>query len=322
MGASELGWECCHTLFEMDQEIVGIFSVPREFRISWATAPVRNVRFRSFEDLASAHGVPLIYVNKKMSDPEYKEMLQQLRPDILVVIGWYHMVPGSLRRLAPLGAVGIHASLLPRYRGGAPLVWSIINGETQTGVSLFQLTDGVDDGDLVGQESFPIAMEDDIASVVEKATIASVHLVREYIPRLATGRAPCYAQDHAQATVMPQRQPQDGLIDWQVLSSLEAYNRVRAQTRPYPGAFTYLGGEKLIVWKAALCDAVNHAAQAGEILPMPLQMPEALGVWCHDGRLLAVQQIGLVSGGVMSGAEYAHLRALCTGAVLGNTGVP
>ncbi|MGQ9581833.1 MAG: methionyl-tRNA formyltransferase [Armatimonadota bacterium] len=297
MGASELGWECCRTLFEMGQDVVAIFSIPKEFRISWSFQLVTNVRYRSFEDLARAHSVPLIYVTKKMSALEYKNILQQMRPDILVVIGWYYMVPRSLREIAPLGAVGIHASLLPKYRGGAPLVWTIINGEARGGVSLFHLADGVDDGDLIGQSSFDIGLEEDIADVIRKATSASVQLVREYIPRLAAGNAPRMSQDHTHATVVPQRKPEDGLLDWTAKSALQAYNWVRAQTRPYPGAFTYLLGEKVTLWRASLSESLRHDTLPGEILPTVSEAPDAFGVWCADGRLLRVHEVEVDSGG-------------------------
>lgn len=310
MGASELGWECCRTLFEIGQEVVGIFSIPPEFRISWSTTPVRNVRFRSFEDLARAYSVPLTYVTKKMSNPEYKEMVRTLQPDILVVIGWYYMVPRSLRGLAPLGAVGIHASLLPKYRGGAPLVWAIINGETQTGVSLFHFADGVDDGDLIAQSAIEIAFEDDIAQVVRKSMDASVQLVRDYIPMLAAGNAPRIPQDHTQATVVPQRKPEDGLLDWRTKSAEQAYNWIRAQTRPYPGAFTYLGHERLTIWKACLDDKRKSENQAGGIVPWLPDAPDAFGVWCADRRLLCVLEVGLSNGRIMSGADLVNTHAI------------
>lgn len=304
MGASELGWVCCRALFELGQEVVGIFSIPKKFRISWSSQPVTNVRYRSMEDLAQAHSIPLVYITKKMSDPEYKNILQQMQPDLLVVIGWYYMVPRSLREIAPLGAVGIHASLLPKYRGGAPLVWTIINGETQGGVSLFHLADGVDDGDLIGQIGFDIGLEEDIADVIRKATNASVQLVREYIPRLAAGNAPRIPQDHALATVVPPRKPEDGLLDWTTKSALQAYNWVRAQTRPYPGAFTYLLGKKVTLYKASLSEVVcGKDVFPGEILPTVPDAPDALGVWCADNRLLRVHEVEVDGVGV-SGREF------------------
>jgi len=329
MGASELGWECCRALFEAGQQVVGVFSIPREFRISWSPgAAVTNVRFKSFEGLAAAHSVPLVYVTKKMSDPEYAEEMRRLRPDLLIVVGWYYMLPRSLREAATLGAVGLHASLLPKYRGGAPLVWAVINGETSTGVSLFHFADGVDDGDLVGQARFDIGEGDDIAALVGKATEASVGLMRECVPLLASGDAPRVPQDHSLATVVPQRRPEDGLIDWGAKSARQAYDWVRAQTRPYPGAFTYLNGEKLIVWRAAPPDARDEdggAGAPGSIVRKPAGAADGFGVRCADGRLLRVLEVGDAGGACFGGAEFARARALDGGAFdtgdMGNAGV-
>jgi methionyl-tRNA formyltransferase len=153
MGASEIGWECCKLLFEQGKNIVGIFSIRKEFIISWSKSPVTNVRFRNFEDLSQQYHSPIIYVTHKLTDPYYQRILIDLKPDILIVIGWYYMIPRSIRYIATYGAIGIHASILPKYRGGAPLVWAIINGETKTGVTLFYLEDGVDDGDIIAQGS-------------------------------------------------------------------------------------------------------------------------------------------------------------------------
>ena len=305
MGATELGWNCCRTLLEIGQEVVGIFSIPQQFKISWSPTPVTNVQYRSFADLADAHSIPLIQVTKKMG--EYREDLRELRPDIIIVVGWYYMLPRSLRELAPLGAAGLHASLLPKYRGGAPLVWATINGETRTGVSFFYFADAVDDGDIIGQESFEIAFEDDIAALVQKASRASVDLIKQYVPALANRNAPRVKQDHTQATVVPQRKPEDGLIDWQACSARQAYDWIRAQTRPYPGAFTFLGPEKVTIWKAGLHQGLNRCElPAGAIVD---DTPEGFGVCCADGQVLSVKEIGLGNGELMTGAEFQARHA-------------
>src|SRR5207249_2078477 len=101
MGATELGRECCQTLLTMGQEVVGILSIPPEFRISWSKDPVRNVRFRTFDDLADEHGIPILYVTKDFSYKECRQRIVHWQPDILVVIGWYYMVPHSLRDSTP-----------------------------------------------------------------------------------------------------------------------------------------------------------------------------------------------------------------------------
>lgn len=318
MGASELGWDCCRTLLESGQEVVGILSIPKEFRISWSDRPVTNVRFKSFEDLSQQYGIPLGYVTTKMSDPVYRELLQSWKPDLLIVIGWYYLVPPVLRDLARLGAVGIHASLLPRYRGGAPLVWAMINGERETGISLFHFADGVDTGDVIAQRTFAIAFEDDIATVVRKSLSASLDVLREYVPMLAAGTAPRRAQDHSLATLVPQRKPEDGLLNWNDVTALQAYNWVRAQTRPYPGAFTFIGPEKVTLWKAvpvAASEAVN--APPGSVVMPVVGESELLGVVCADRELLGLSEVEGADGQVMTGAELARMRSLAAGTVLG-----
>jgi methionyl-tRNA formyltransferase len=311
MGATELGWNCCRAILEIGQEVVGIFSIPRQFRISWSAAPVTNVQYKSFEDLAADHSIRLVHVTRKMSDPEYRETLRELRPDILMVVGWYYMVPRVLREMAMLGAVGLHASLLPKYRGGAPLVWATINGETQTGVSFFYFADGVDDGDIIGQRSFEIAFDDDIAALVNKASQASVELLREYVPRLAAGRAPRIPQDHSQATFVSQRKPEDGLIDWQRLSARQVYDWVRAQTRPYPGAFTFLHDEKVTIWKSTFsARAPKLDEPPGTIIPNLSPASESFGVCCADGYVLQIDEVGLEDETTMSGAQFAAARSL------------
>jgi methionyl-tRNA formyltransferase len=317
MGASELGWECCRTLFEMGQDVVGIFSIPREFRISWSPHPVTNVRFKSFDELADQHAVPLTYVTKKMSDPEYFDTLRRLRPDILIVIGWYYLIPRAMRELAPLGAVGIHGSLLPRYRGGAPLVWAVINGEARAGISLFHLSDGVDDGDVIAQAGFDIAVEDTISEVIGKASEASVRSIRDYVPRLANGTAPRRPQDPHAATVVPQRRPEDGVIDWHARSAADVYNWVRAQTKPYPGAFTYFGRETVRIWKASCFTGSRQSGGPGTVFTDVPGRPGTFGVWCADGLAVLVQEVGLSDGTVLSGAEFVVAHKVHPGTLLG-----
>ena len=255
-GASALGYRCCEQLIADGHQVVGLFTIPRDFRISYSPgAPVRNVLHRDFHSLGEAHGIPVISVEGRMAS--FADQLAALKPDLLVVVGWYYMVPASLRALAPLGCVGIHGSLLPRYRGGAPLVWALINGERETGMTLFHFTDGVDDGDIVGQIAFPVGTRDTIADLLAKGEAASLQLIVEYIPRFANGTAPRVPQDHSQATVVPQRSPDDGEIDWN-WDAAHIDRFIRAQTRPYPGAFTVINGKRVRIWSADI-EAIESA---------------------------------------------------------------
>lgn len=247
LGASELGYDCCESLLLNGQNIVGIFTIPQEFKISYSKdKPVKNVLFKDFHALGSRYNVPVIDVKEKMSS--YEGVLRELKPDFLLVIGWYYMIPKSLRELANKGCAGIHASLLPKYRGGAPLVWAMINGEKETGISFFYFSDGVDDGDLIAQIKFSISESDTIKDLLEKTKQASLVLVEEYVPKIAQGTAPKLAQV-GEPTYVPQRKPEDGLIDWS-WDNAKIKRFIKAQTKPYPGAFTIIDGKKLIIWDA------------------------------------------------------------------------
>jgi len=136
-------------------------------------------------------------------------------------------------------------------------------------------------------------------------------LITQYVPSLAVGDAPRIKQDHAQATVVPQRKPEDGLINWPALSARQAYDWIRAQTRPYPGAFTFLGQEKVTIWKAGLIEsAILDSYQAGTIV---LDHPEHLAVCCADRTALLIKEVGLADGSSMTGTEFRRLRSLRPG---------
>jgi len=250
MGATKFGLRCLRAAIECNQTIVGCTSTPPVFKISYAPEGVKNVNYVDLVEVAKELGVPCIPYDRK-NVLGFASEVAKLRPDVLLVAGWYYMVPSSLRSVAPLGAIGLHGSLLPKYRGGAPLVWAIMNGEREAGLTLFHLEDVADAGDIIGQEKFPIGPDDTIADALARTDQAAERLLKRYLPLLAENRAPRIPQNHADATKFPQRKPEDGQIDWSK-SPEETRNFIRAQTRPYPGAFTYIQGKKVTIWDATI----------------------------------------------------------------------
>jgi methionyl-tRNA formyltransferase len=251
-GATELGYKCCRLIIEEKlADITGIFTIPKQFNISYSDKPVNNVNFADFHDLGKEFGIPVTDVTGKMGS--YYENIKKLAPDLIVVIGWYYMVPQAIRNAAAKGCVGMHASLLPKYRGGAPLVWAIINGEEKTGLSFFYLDDGVDSGDIIAQHEIEIKETETIKDIIDKVTVSAIDITREYIPKLANGTAPKIKQDESKATTVPQRKPDDGLIDWN-WDVKRIKNFIRAQTKPYPGAYTIINGKKISIWDAEITE--------------------------------------------------------------------
>lgn len=252
MGASELGFDCCNAIINKGHNVVGIFTIPQKFNIKYkeqaGRIQVNNCLYKDFRSFASDN-LPVVLVEEKMT--AYQESLAAMKPDLILAVGWYYMIPPSMIAMAPKGAIGIHGSLLPKYRGNAPFVWAIINGEKETGISLFYFEKGVDEGDIIAQEKFPIEESDTIREVLEKARLSSIKVLEEYLPQLANGTAPRMVQDHSKATIFPKRTPEDGKIDW-AWDAIRIKNFIRAQTKPYPGAFTIINNKKVVIWDADL----------------------------------------------------------------------
>ena len=290
-------------------QLAGILTTPAKIDISYSKTPVSICTHVCFDELATQAGAELAVLDAKATPSACRQHLARWKPDLLLVLGWYYMVPMAIIQTARLGCAGIHASLLPRYRGGAPIPWAIINGETRTGITLFYFDDGVDTGDVIAQRNFPIEQDDTCATVYDKATQASIETLRELLPLMAKGAAPRRRQDESQATQFPQRSPEDGCIDWGC-GAKRIYDFVRAQTRPYPGAFTSFRGEKVTVWQAKRTRQSSPGAPPGSIAG---DIADAMGVWCGDGEMLAVQEVGLSDGREMTGAQFVAAHSIESG---------
>ena len=250
LGATNYSKELLLFLINNDFFPKAIFSIPQEFKISYSEKKVKNSNYADLKEIAEKYNIAYYEVDsvegKRLKD--YEKIIQNLHLDLMLVLGWYYMIPRSIRDLTKYGAWGIHASLLPKYAGGAPLTWAIINGEKETGVTLFRMDDGVDDGDIIAQKSFKIEYADTIKEVYEKATEESKKILLDTLVNISSINFK--KQDKEKLQIYPQRKPEDGEIDLS-MSAEELYNFVRAQSSPYPGAFIRLkDGKKLIIEKA------------------------------------------------------------------------
>ncbi|MBC2875607.1 MULTISPECIES: formyltransferase family protein [Streptomyces] len=245
-----------------------------------------NVWFRSVADVASSLGIPV-----RTADPRTeteRRHIRGLRPRMLLSAYWRRLLPDPVLALAPV-AVNVHGSLLPRYRGRAPVNWQILHGEREGGVSLHHMTGEADAGDLVDQEPFPIGPDDTPLDVYRKLVPASATLVRRSVPALLDGRAPRWPQLASKATSFGARRPADGLIDFRYAAE-DIRNLIRAVTDPYPGAYCYAGSRKLTIWRATLAPAApagRGTYRAGKIETSTA----GVLVTCGDGRRLLLTDV-------------------------------
>lgn len=236
----DVGYECLDLLIQNDEYIVAV--------ITHRDDPNEERWFRSVAALAKKYDIP-VYSPETVNTPEWIEQIRSWEPDLIFSFYYRNMIAQEILDIPRLGAFNMHGSLLPKYRGRAPLNWAVLHGEKETGVTLHHMVKSADAGDIVDQEAVSILVEDTTRDVFTKAVKAARLVLERQIDALLQGTAPRKKQDDAKASYFGGRKAEDGKIDW--TQSAEAiYNLIRAVTHPYPGAFTELNGKKLFVWWA------------------------------------------------------------------------
>jgi methionyl-tRNA formyltransferase len=226
--------------------------------------PKEEVWFRSVRQLAEAHGVP-VFAPDNVNTPEWVGRIAASQPDFLFSFYYRKILGKEILALPSRGALNLHGSLLPKYRGRCPVNWVLIHDERETGVTLHYMEEKPDRGDIVAQRAVPITDEDTALTLFHKMTDAAAALMRETYPLLCAGHAPRRPQEQALASYFGGRKPEDGRIDW-AQPARAVFNLVRAVTHPYPGAFTTWQGQRLYVWEAHPLPGANRAAPAGTVL--------------------------------------------------------
>ena len=275
--ATRRGYRVLERLFAIvpDAELV-VFS----FREEAHEPPVRD----DIRALAEANGAQF-HEARQVGAAKWRPLWESTAFDLMLVVSWRYLIPPEVYKRPKRGTFVFHDSLLPAYRGFAPTVWAIVNGEDHTGVTLFEIADDVDSGAIVAQERVPIGADDTIADVMERVTGAYLDVLTRTLPALLDGTAPRTAQDESLATYTCKRLPEDNRIDWgQPTAAI--YNLIRAATAPYPGAYTMLGGRKLIIWAARRID--NPRPYVGRVpgRVVEVRSNEGAVVLTGDGALL------------------------------------
>ena len=241
--ATNRGYQFAERLFEIGKDhTFTVFSFREE---AWEPP-----YFDDIQQLAEKHQATF-YESRNVNHKKWTEFWDTSEVGLIFMVSWRYLVPENIYNRARQGAYVFHDSLLPKYRGFAPTVWAMINGEESTGVTLFEVVETVDAGDIIDQKAVEIEQTDTIADVVDKVTQAYLDLITSNFDALVNGTVEPIPQNHDEATFTCKWTPKDSLIYWD-RSSQDIYNLIRASTKPYPGAFCYLDGKKLTIWSAEL----------------------------------------------------------------------
>ena len=252
---SDIGYECLDLLIRRGEAVRVVFTHEDD--------PGESRWFRSVAELAQRHGIAVRFDEPSLGS-EADRLIATLAPDLIFSFYYRRMIPTAVLAAAKRGAFNMHGSLLPKYRGKAPVNWAVLQGERETGVTLHHMVARADAGDIVDQEAVPIGPDDTAYDVMRRLVPAARRLLDRQLAALKAGTAPRRPQDEARATRFGGRRPEDGRIDW-TQPAARIVNLVRAVAKPYPGAFSTLNGRRLLVWKARAAGGANPG-RPGEVL--------------------------------------------------------
>jgi len=252
-----VGYRCLKELLAQGARVLAVFT--------HEDSASEEIWFESVRKLADDNQIPCYTSDVNL--PENVELLRALEPDFLFSFYYRSMIKKEVLDIPEKGALNLHGSLLPKYRGRVPVNWAVINGETETGATLHYMVEKPDAGDIVDQERVVIDFSDTSLEVFNKVADAAVSVIARSWPRLIAGTAQRVPMDLAAGSYFGGRKPADGLICWEK-SSTEIYNLIRGVTHPYPGAFTYLDGRKLFIWAAAPRTGTGREGEVFSEMPL------------------------------------------------------
>ncbi len=255
----DVGVECLDALISRGSRVLAVFT--------HRDNPEEKIWFKPVAQLARQHGIP-VHTPDSVNTPEWIARLRAMQPDIIFSFYYRNMICQEILDIPRLGAFNLHGSLLPTYRGRAPINWTVLNGEIRTGATLHHMVKRPDAGDIVDQEAVSIGPRDTAQDVFIKVTAAARQVLERSFDAIRQGRAPRRPQDESQASYFGGRKPDDGRIDWHA-DAQRIFNLIRAVTHPYPGAFTDVEGRQFFVWWAEpRPEGVGRPGQVVSVAPL------------------------------------------------------
>jgi methionyl-tRNA formyltransferase len=291
MGTPEFAMPSLEALLKSNDRVVGIVTQPDRPRgrgQHLSPSPVKII--------AQREHIPVLQPTK-MKEPAFLAELSAWKPDVIVVTAFGRILPPAILSLPPCGCINVHGSLLPKYRGAAPIQWALINGETETGITTMLMDEGMDTGAMLLQAAIPIDPEDTAGSLAPRLADLGGRLLVETLAQLKSGTLTPRPQDESRATLAPLLKKEDGAINW-TMSAQAIANRIRGLT-PWPGAYTFLKSERWTIARAAALDE-STTLVPGQIAALT---KEAIHVATGKG-VLAIRELQPANARRMPAAQY------------------
>jgi methionyl-tRNA formyltransferase len=268
-------------------------------------SPTEKIWFSSVRVLAESHQIP--WRSTDINAPENIALLREIAPDFIFSFYYRNMISREVLDIPRRGALNLHGSYLPKYRGRVPVNWAIINGETETGATLHYMVEKPDAGEIIDQEKVPILFTDTALDLFNRVTEAAVLVIGRSWPCLMAGTARRIPMDLAAGSYFGGRRPADGLIDW-TKGAVQIYNLVRGVTHPYPGAFTFLDSRKVTIWEAWPVEGRGEPGQVVATEPLLVGTGEGL-VEIHSLQMDGEEEVPsgkFVSLHLLAGKQFVN----------------
>ncbi|KPL19944.1 MAG: hypothetical protein AMJ92_00310 [candidate division Zixibacteria bacterium SM23_81] len=299
MGTPEFALPSLEKLLASDHDVLAVVTRPDRPRgrgLREASPPIKV--------LAEGHGLPVLQP-EKLREESFVRKLSELKADLLVVVA-FRILPREVYTMPPKGTIDLHPSLLPKYRGAAPIHWAIINGERQTGVTVFYIGEKVDAGDTILQRTVPIGPDETAGELSQRLADIGAQVLLEVVDAIDLGQVSGTVQSEGEPSPAPKLKREDGRIDW-TKSASQLKDLIRG-LNPWPGAFTTYGGQILKIHRALVVDQSDQGARPGQVL----RADPRQGILVNTGKAqLYLQEVQLEGRKRMSSAEFLrgfHLK--------------
>ncbi len=305
MGTPEFALPSLEALRESSWKVVGVVTQPDRPRGRGA-----QILPSAVKESAERNGLPL-YQPERVRDAHFLEQIRRIAPDVIVGVAFGQILPKSLLAIPKRGCINLHASLLPKYRGAAPIQWALIKGERETGITTIFMNEAMDEGDILLQESVSIQENETARELAQRLAGKGARLLIRTLEALEGGHLIPQPQDHQKASYAPSLKKEDGEIHWQQTAE-QIQNLIRG-TEPWPGAYTFWGSERLRIWRAHAHKRDFHPGTPGLVFSAS---PESLEVVTGQG-ILKIEELQPANKKRMSVREFLAGHPVNEGMVLG-----
>jgi methionyl-tRNA formyltransferase len=300
-----------HLFAQKDFEIAGVITQPDRPR-----GRGQEVSFSPVKEAALAANVA-VHQPEKIRAPESEALLRKLAPDCIVIIAYGQIIPARLLPIPKLRWINLHASLLPKYRGAAPINWAIVNGETRTGLTTMRIDAGMDTGEMLLRHEIEIGARETAPELAARMAGLGAPLMAETLRGLVAGKIPPKPQNHSEASYAPMLKKEDGRIDWK-RPATEIYNRMRGFA-PWPGAYTSFRGQSCQVWGEPVSKEGSAPLASSAAPGTLLGEKDELFVWCGNATVLRVLLVQMEGRKPVKAADFANGARLKSGERFGDS---